>query len=311
MNPQYSEEELAGLTDEERAALEENDDMPEEEDVDEDEVLGRKPKADDKSSDEAGDDGDSDAEDDKDDDEQDDSKDKGDDAGADDPDKDDEEKPVVRRDAPDNPLLKYEDLADADVKLQAIEDSRGKLNEQFDDGDMTHAEYRQQMKELDKQERDIERAQFKAELATELQQSSQQNDWQRSVSRFLGEHGEYQQNPMRYQALDAAVRSVAARDDSAELTGDEILAKAHQELTEAFGAAPTPDNVNDDKEAGKRKPREQLPPNLSRLPAAESDKPGEGKFAALERMMKEDPERAEEIMAKMSDSELDEFSQYA
>ncbi|WP_373078588.1 hypothetical protein [Zhongshania sp.] len=307
MDPQYTEEELAGLTDQEREALEDNDDMPEEDDVDDDELLGRKPPKEDDADDAGADDEpDADADDAAD-------ADAGTDADADDDpaakDTADPEK-QERRDKPDNPLLKADGVEDAEAKLQAIEESRSQVDERFDDGELTHAEYRQQMKALDKQERDIERAQFKAELATELQQSSQENDWLTSVNNFLGEHSEYKTNPMRYQALDAAVKSVAAREESAELSGDEILEKAHMELVEAFGPGPAP-SAKDTPTPDKRKPRDQLPPNLSRLPAAESENPGEGKFAALERMMKTDPERAETIMAKMSDAELDEFSQYA
>lgn len=274
----YTEEELQDLTEEERAALEEEGDALDE--VDEDEAAGGDTAAASPDGERVDDSGEGKSQE-----------------GA-----GDEETKGVSGPAP---LLAADAPADADEKLAEIARQKEELVLRFDDGELTAKEYQLEMDKLAKQEREIEQAQFKAKLAQEMAEQQQRNAWLATVNQFLSEHAEYRQYPLRYKALDVAVRELAAQEENQGLSGREILEKAHEQIVEQFGLARTED---DPKPEGKkrRKPIE-APPTLANVPAASATETEDGRWARLDRLMETDPERYERELAKLSDADRDAY----
>lgn len=268
-----------GLTDEERAALEDGDDGAE----------GDPAGNDDGNNADAGgdDDGDDPA------------------ANADDepaepasPSRDDGADPV--EEVKTAPILVADAPADADTKLAEIATQKESLITQFDDGDITAKEYQQQLDALSKQEREVELAIHKAQLAADMEQQRLKNEWTTTVTSFIEANPIYKDNPRLYRALDQEVRDVANSEEGKTLSGAKILAKAHENLAQAFGFKPAI------KPAGKP-PKAELPPSLHGVPAADANDVQGGKYAALDRLASTNPIAYEEALMKLSDGERDAY----
>lgn len=213
-------------------------------------------------------------------------------AGATDPDKVGEVTPQPA------PILIAPQPEDAEAKLNEIATKKDALLTQFDDGDITAREYQKQLDELSKQERSIERQQDRAELAASMEQQRLQNEWTSTCNTFVDTHPIYKDNPRLYKALDAEVRELAAKPETANWSGQKFLDEAHKALKQAFGLQ--------DGEPGKPTPKSttrDLPPNLAKVPAANLEDTSGGRFAVLDRMANSDPMGYEDALAKMSEAE--------
>jgi hypothetical protein len=201
------------------------------------------------------------------------------------------------------PLLAADAPEDAAEQLEAIAKQKEELVQKFDDGELTAKEYQLELDKLAKQEREIEQAQFKAKLAQEMAEQQQRNAWLATVNQFLSEHAEYRQYPLRYKALDLAVRELAAQEENQGLSGREILEKAHEQIVEQFGLA----RAEEKPEGKKRRKPIEAPPTLANVPAASATETEDGRWAKLDRLMETDPERYERELAKLSDADRDAY----
>lgn len=300
----YTDEELEGLTEEERAAILEED---EDEILDPKEEVSETPKDEDEKPADEGDDDDSEKGKDNEDDGAAPSgeADKGDNVEGEDAGKP-EDKPKAQAEGRKGPLLNAETVADADNMLAEIENRKEELATKFEDGDMDVREYQKSMDDLNRAEREIERKKFKAELASEMEQNSAKNDWANTVSMFMSQHPEYKDGSLRHSALDIAVRQIASDEANAHLSGIEIIQRAHGMVVSEFGdgqAKPNP--APETKKGAEYKP--DMPPSLSKVPASSITETGEGKWAKMDNLMNSNPLAYEEALAKMSETERNEY----
>ena len=314
-----TEEELADMTDEERAGIDGGDDDDGEDtgdDGDQDDDAGDgdgdaddaeesdKDEGEDEEGDKDGDaddaDGAADAGG------QEDGADDGD-AGEDETDEDDEEDPldITRSVMPEE----WQSLPkDADDKLKELNDQVAELAEKFDAGDLTAREYHQQQQTLTDQRFALQSQINDANKAI----TKARNDWvNRTVKGFLREHKEYSGNETLTRMLDGEVRALQ------EKTGDpfnpRILRKAHANLEAAMGRAPEP--KTDGKKSAKKdktpvlpgKKPPQVPPTLARVPQDEIEDAEGGRFARLERLEKRSPHEFEKAFAKLSAADQDAY----
>ena len=191
------------------------------------------------------------------------------------------------------------------AKLADIEAKKDALLTQFDDGDITARDYQKQLDALAKEERAVEMAKFEAGIAQKLEQQRLQNDWTNTCNQFVASHDVYKDNPRLYKALDAEVRDLASKPETANWTGQQFLEEAHKNLKTAFGFAEA-EKPAGDKPADKRPPRD-LPPNLAKVPAANVEDTNGGRFAVLDRLANTDPVAYEETLNKMSQAERDAY----
>jgi hypothetical protein len=208
--------------------------------------------------------------------------------------------------APSAPILVVDAPTDADAKLKDIATAKDALIAQFDDGDITAKEYQQQLDALAKQEREIERAVERSALAAEMEQQRLKNEWAATVNAFIEINDVYNPttNPRMYRALDQEVRDVAGSPEAKTMTGAQILAKAHENLAQAFGfeVKKSPPNAK-----VRRVPKPDLPPSLDKVPTAETPDVTSGKYGALDRLASTNPLAYEEALMKMSDREREEY----
>lgn len=287
-----SKEDLAMLTEEERAGLLDDEDE------------GEGTDGDDQNDDDAGDD-DTDA-DGKADDKGDDSQDAGADSNTQGGGKDGEGEGELDDPIKPTPLFKAELPADIEAKRTALDTQEDDLVKKFDEGDITFAEYNKELRSLNRERADLDRAELKAELAKEAQQSQVEQTWQTTANTFVAEHPLISKNETTWSSFDAIVRRVTADTmQKGEQPGRRDLEKAYKQWTEDLGIS----DAGTQKPQPKQKKQNVVPPNLGKVPAATANDTDDGKFAHLDRLAESDPLAFEAALAKMSDAQRDEYMQ--
>ena len=292
-----SEEDLAMLTEAERAGLE--DDEDEDTDGDDQDNDDADQDADDNDADEDGDDGKKKSDDDADSDADADGDDKGNDKDGD----DDQITP------PPAPLFKTDVPADIAAKREALDTKEDELDTKFEDGDITWAEHKKQMREITKERSALDKAELKAELANEAAQSQSNQTWADTAQSFVSEHPLVSKNETMWNSFDAVLRRITADVISkGGQPGRRELEKAYKQWTEDIGIQDAGTAKKDDPQS-KKKNKTIVPPNLGKVPAATGNDTDDGKFAHLDRLAESDPIAYEQALMKMTDAQRDEYRQ--
>lgn len=286
-----SAEDLAMLTDEERAGYLDNEDEDADQDTDDDDTDADG-KADDKGDENGAD--------------NDDSQDAGADSNTQGDDKDGESEDKLDDTIKPTPLFKAELPADIEAKRTALDTQEDDLVKKFDEGDITFAEYNKELRSLNRERADLDRAELKAELAKEAQQSQVEQTWQTTANTFVAEHPLISKNETTWSSFDAIVRRVTAETmQKGEQPGRRDLEKAYKQWTEDLGIS----DAGTEKLQPKQKKQNVVPPNLGKVPAATANDTDDGKYAHLDRLAESDPLAFEAALAKMSDAQRDEYMQ--
>lgn len=201
------------------------------------------------------------------------------------------------------PILVAAPIEEATAKLNDIQAQKDALLDQFDNGDMSARDYQKQLDALSKQERDLEFEIRESKLADKLEGQRLQNEWVTTCNNFIADNAIYKDNPRLYKALDAEVRELANDPKTASWTGQKFLEEAHKNLSEAFNLPSAKKATTKIDTANKR----ELPPNLSKVPSAEIEDTSGGRFAVLDRMATNDPLAYEEALAKMPEAERNAY----
>lgn len=203
------------------------------------------------------------------------------------------------------PLLVAEAPADAEAQLQQIAEQKAALVEKFDDGDLTAKEYQQQLDALSRQERTIERALDKAQIAADLEMQRQVNEREKTINSFLSEVG-IPRDPgnLRFVTLDGAVRLIANQEENSNLGPREILQKAFDLCVEQGTLqAKTPAKPQQEQRPA-RKPID-APVTLANVPAADISDTDNARWAHISRI--KDPDARERAFAQLSPAEQDAY----
>lgn len=300
-------EELAMLTDDERRLLEEeqaDDDTDIDTDADDqsgdDADQGDDDHEDDDADNDAGDEDDAGDQDDADQDDQD-----GDDQ---DDDQDDQEQEEQLEKAP-APLFSAELPADIEAKRTEIDGKEDTLVEQFDNGDITFAEYNKQLRALNNERTALDRAELKAELAREAQQAQIDNTWNSTLNGFLSDHQEIDlSNEIHHAAFDKLLRQhTAPTMEKGGVPGLREIKKAHEDFLKTFNLQsekPASKEEKQVKKTPKAPKHREVPPNLGKVPAAANADMDDGKFGYLDKLP---PAKFEEAFAKLSEADRNAY----
>lgn len=219
------------------------------------------------------------------------------------------------------PVIRTEAPADVEARLADIDKREDDLTSKFDDGDITSAEYRAELRKLERERGDIEKAQLKHDLATEFNEAQAEANWQRDVKQFLDAHPEVVSSKLRADSFDMVVRAVTAKTmEGGKLPGTADLEAAYKEWSEQLGIKPAAKDggkpadpkPTDPKPAAAKpkvdvKPRPPATPTLANVPAAQVNDTDDGKWAHLDRLMESDPLGFEKAMAKMSEADREAY----
>jgi hypothetical protein len=174
-----------------------------------------------------------------------------------------------------------EPTPDHSAKLAEIDGKLAKLDELFDDGELTSKEYRDQQNALMAEKRDIEHDELKAKVRQELDAENGKREWMKAQERFFKaeENARFCDDEVLLGALDQQVRKLAVTPEAANLTGDEILARARAVIAKSFGLAEADAPRQDGRPARPKRPK--VPVDMGGLPAAGSERPQDGKYSHL------------------------------
>lgn len=278
------DEELEGLSDEERAALEDDDD--------ESEILKGIAGDDDEDDSKSQDDGKGDDSDDDDDSADDDGAKSA--ANADDTDNADsaragtasDEEPVTIREF--QPELVSTAPADLTEKLADIDTRTKDLVAKFKDGDIDLPDFLEQKGVLDAEKLDLTVKAEQAKFATQQNESSREQRWKWEQERFFGQKtAEIYKDPIVLAALNASVVQLSNAPANAKRPAAWFLEEADRQVRSRFnfGDAEKPGGDKAKDKAKERQPDlSKLPKTLTNLPAADVSETGGEEFAYLDKL---------------------------
>ncbi|MCK7580998.1 MAG: hypothetical protein MZV65_39345 [Chromatiales bacterium] len=292
------EDELAGLSEEERAAIE----GEEQEEQDEREIL-KSLAGDDEADDEDEDDADADDE----------ASEPESDAAAEPepPEVASEPEPApepVREPEPFTPRYQAEPVADYEARVAEIAERKKALRTQYQDGEFALDRYEEQRDALDAELLVLREANLKATLAAEQAQQASAQRWQWEQERFFSAESNaiYRQDPILASALDTAVKALA-QDPANEHKpmrwfldeADRITRERIAKLVGAPAASPSPEI-----KVKPKAPKPTLPPNLGDLPSAELPETGQDEWSHLDKL---DGMALEQALAKLSAADQERY----
>ena len=194
---------------------------------------------------------------------------------------------------------------DYDQRVAANEKALADLDKAYDDGDISHSEWRQQMRKLDRESLDLMMLKERAQLAHESSQQALLNHWQGLIQPFLAKHPELGEDEVSMSGFDSYLKQVTGPVMQAGgAPGQAEIDKAYGLWCKRFNFTP----AGEQQAAPAGKKPITAPPTLGGLPVSNGNSVEDGRWAALDRL---EGVAFEEALAKLSPSELDEYSKRA
>ena len=194
---------------------------------------------------------------------------------------------------------------DYDQRVAANEKALADLDKAYDDGDISHSEWRQQMRKLDRESLDLMMLKERAQLAHESSQQALMNHWQGLIQPFLAKHPELGEDEVSMSGFDSYLKQVTGPVMQAGgAPGQAEIDKAYGLWCKRFNFTP----AGEQQAAPSGRKPITAPPTLGGLPVSNGNSVEDGRWAALDRL---EGVAFEEALAKLSPSELDEYSKRA
>jgi len=191
-------------------------------------------------------------------------------------------------------------------KITALDKQRDEIIAKFDDGEMTGAEMRAQLKPLETEMEQLKTKVMAADIA-KTNAIDQYRDV--TIPNFMSAHTEYQPGTILHTMLDAEVRRL--QQTATNPLSPKILEQAHTNISSQVEKAYGVKKTAAKQDAPKPKPDgagRQVPPTLGAVPAADgNDADDGGEFAWLDRLANSDVEKYETELAKLSDEKRERY----
>ncbi len=196
--------------------------------------------------------------------------------------------------------------------MAAVDADSEALAESFKAGDLDFDEYRAEMSKLDTRRDALASVKLKAEISTEMEQQSAEQQWQDAINALVKRAAaedkiDYVKDASKQQDLDTFVKVLAANQANANRPMDWFLAEAHKRVKALHGiqtAAPVP-IVPSGKPAARRPNLSALPKTLAHVPGG--DGPGDvgDEFATIDAL---DGIELEDALARMTPAQRDKYA---
>ena len=196
------------------------------------------------------------------------------------------------------PEIKIEGPADFEALMKTFGDERSAIVTKFKEGEIGVDDLLSQTHEVDQRIAALREHNLAANLASEFttqgKKQAAQDLWQREQDTFMDDHQEYNNDPILRSALNAAVVTLARDPENRRWTGAKVLEEAHKQVHARFsqpsaGDKPTdkptdkqPSEAAKKTEAARRPDLASLPRTLGGLPPADVSSTGQDEFAALD-----------------------------
>lgn len=200
----------------------------------------------------------------------------------------------------DPPQFAFQAPEGAEARVAEIDASLLDLGQKLTNDEIEIDQYHARMLELTKERADLASRLSMAGLVEQMNQQSAQQAWSRAQATFFAAHQDYQ-DPVRYAALDAAVKTVAQRPESNGAPYSAILDQAHAEVRRAFGVSASQPVAQATPPAATAAPAAapksaptvvQIPPTLGDIPVSGANDTAKDPYAHLDNLSGLDLEHA-------------------
>ena len=175
-------------------------------------------------------------------------------------------------------------VQDYDVQMANIKADKDALRTKLDDGEIDLNEYEQQKDALVHKETQLLIQQNNALNAMKQNEHIAKQRWEWEQEQFFNRPASriYSENVYLGAALNEAVKDLARNPANADKTGAFFLNEADRIIRKQFNLLAAQDRPL--KRPSRTLPVDRIPPSLGGLPAAEAEDTGSGEFAHLEKL---------------------------
>ncbi len=189
---------------------------------------------------------------------------------------------------------------DLGARLEDVNARFAQLQQKLEDGDISVAEYVVQNQALVDERMALKLAEEQAKWADAQNREQRQQRWQWEVERFHAtEAAALYKDPIMKAALDVAVRQLDADPANAKKPDAWFLEEADRQVRQRMSLAPA-DKPASGRRAAKQPDLSNLPRTLGNLPAAELSETGADEFAYLDKLLDKDPMAYEAALRKLT-----------
>jgi hypothetical protein len=209
---------------------------------------------------------------------------------------------------------------DFDDRVKALGDAEAELAAKFKAGDVEADEFMQESRRLVRERNQLDGLRMKAEMATEMNQQAAAAAWEESVGRFMrrvkkDEGIDYVADEAKCNDLDVFVKALSAKPENADKSFSWFLEQAHKATKALHGVGDKPaggkgatpaakaDGKPDAKQV-RKPPVDKIPKTVAHVPGG--DGPGDvgDEFAELDSLDGDEYERA---LAKLSPAQRERY----
>lgn len=217
---------------------------------------------------------------------------------------------AVEREEKFRPSYQAQVPADIDAKLGSVDAEIDALTAQFKAGEIDFDEHQAQTRALESTRRELSNARVKAEISQEMNVQAANQEWQFTIKSFFkatAKDGgtDYLKDAAKYNDLDSFVKVLANNPEHEGRDQEWFLQEAHKRVNALHGVAQVQSKtpIQDAKNARKVS-LENAPKTLSQVPG--SDGPGDiaDEFASIDALS---GDKLEQAIAKMSQSQRDKY----
>lgn len=168
---------------------------------------------------------------------------------------------------------------DFDDRVKALDETEAELERKFETGEIEAPEYVREMRRVSSERGELDRARVKAEVAAEMSQQAAINQWQRQVAKFMREAKkvdgiDYRNDEALGVELDTMVKALANNPAHSDKPSGWFLQQAHKAVKAMHGIADKPAHaVKNNKQASRKPPIDKAPKTLAQVPGG--DGPGD------------------------------------
>lgn len=211
---------------------------------------------------------------------------------------------------------------DFDDQVKGNKEAISELNKRLRDGDIEMDEYQSQMSDLNDRRDGLNDLRTRANMAASMNAQAAKQEWNLTVKRFArriakGEGIDYTKDETRGRDLDAFVKVLAADEKNADKTYTWFLTEAHKRVKALHGIPGKPAGeaegegkpIDAGKPAKQAKPQRKppvgdVPKNLSQVPGADGPGDVSGEFSDLDGL---EGLELEDAIAKMSPAQRERW----
>lgn len=197
--------------------------------------------------------------------------------------------------------------ADFDQRVDQLKTLESELRAKFKAGDLDVDEYETQRDTIAATRSELDGLRVKAELTQEMAQHNARQTWKNEVETFIAQTAraggiDYRTDASKADDLNDFVKALANKNENEGKSGAWFLAEAHRRVNAMYGVSVSAPVAPP---RGRKPPLDAVPMNLSQVPGG--DGPGDvaSEFANLDAL---DGEELEGAIAKMTPAQREKFA---